>query len=34
MLREAEAASAVRLPGVVTLYEVGESDDWFLLVME
>ena len=33
-LREAEAASLVRHPNVVTLYEVGEVDDWFLLVLE
>jgi tetratricopeptide (TPR) repeat protein len=33
-LREAEAASQVRHPGVVTLYEAGESEDWFLLVLE
>ena len=33
-LREAEAASLVRHPNVVTLYEVGEADDWFLLVLE
>lgn len=33
-LREAEAASRVRHPNVVTLYEVGEADDCFLLVLE
>ena len=33
-LREAEAASLVRHPNVVTLYEVGEADDCFLLVLE
>jgi eukaryotic-like serine/threonine-protein kinase len=33
-LREAEAASLVRHPNVVTLYEVGEADDFFLLVLE
>ena len=33
-LREAEAASRVRHPNVVTLYEVAETDDWFLLVLE
>ena len=33
-LREAEAASLVRHPNVVTLYEVVEADDWFLLVLE
>jgi eukaryotic-like serine/threonine-protein kinase len=33
-LREAEAASLVRHPNVVGLYEVGEVDDWFLLVLE
>jgi serine/threonine protein kinase len=32
-LREAEAASLVRHPNVVTLYEVGEADDCFLLVL-
>ena len=29
----AGAASLVRHPNVVTLYEVGEVDDWFLLVL-
>ncbi|MGO9468212.1 MAG: protein kinase domain-containing protein [Isosphaeraceae bacterium] len=33
-LKEAEAAAKVRHSNVVTLYEVRESDDWFLLVME
>ncbi len=33
-LREAEAASLVRHPNVVTLHEVGEADDCFLLVLE
>jgi tetratricopeptide (TPR) repeat protein len=33
-LREAEAASQVRHPGVVTLHEAGETDEWFLLVLE
>jgi len=33
-LREAEAASLVRHPNVVTLHEVDEADDWFLLVLE
>ncbi len=33
-LREAEAASLVRHPNVVTLYEVDEVDDWFLLALE
>ena len=33
-LREAEAASLVRHPNVVTLYEVAEASDWFLLVLE
>ena len=33
-LREAEAASSVRHTNVVTLHEVGEADDWFLLVLE
>ncbi len=33
-MREAEAASQVRHPNVVTLYEVGEVDDWFLLALE
>ena len=33
-LREAEAASLVRHPNVVTLHEVAEVDDWFLLVLE
>jgi serine/threonine protein kinase len=33
-LREAEAVSLVRHPNVVTLHEVAETDDWFLLVLE
>jgi len=33
-LREAEAASLVRHPNIVTLHEVDEADDWFLLVLE
>jgi eukaryotic-like serine/threonine-protein kinase len=33
-LREAEAASLVRHPNVVTLHEVGEADDCFYLVLE
>ena len=33
-LREAEAASLVRHPNVVTLHEVGEADECFLLVLE
>jgi eukaryotic-like serine/threonine-protein kinase len=33
-LREAEAASLVRHPNVVTLHEVGEADDYFLLILE
>jgi eukaryotic-like serine/threonine-protein kinase len=33
-LREAEAASLVRHPNIVTLYEVAEADDWFMLVLE
>jgi serine/threonine-protein kinase len=33
-LREAEAASLVRHPNVVTLYDSAETDDWFLLVLE
>ncbi len=33
-LREAHAASQVRHPHVVTLYEVREADDCFLLVLE
>jgi serine/threonine protein kinase/tetratricopeptide (TPR) repeat protein len=33
-LREAEAAAQVRHPHVVTLHEVAETDDWFLLVLE
>ena len=33
-LREAEEASLVRHAHVVTLYDVGEADDWFFLVLE
>ena len=33
-LREAEAASRVRHSNIITLYEVGEADDCFLLVLE
>jgi len=33
-LREAEAASLVRHPNIVTVYEAVESDRWFLLVLE
>ena len=33
-LREAEEASLVRHSHVVTLYDVGEADDWFFLVLE
>jgi serine/threonine protein kinase len=33
-LREAEAASTVRHPNVVTLYDAFVTDDWFLLVLE
>ena len=33
-LREAEAASSVRHPNIVTLYDACITDDWFLLVLE
>ena len=33
-LREAQAASLVRHPNVVTLYEVAETERWFLLALE
>ncbi len=33
-LREAEAASTVHHPGVVTLFEVRETDTYFLIVLE
>jgi hypothetical protein len=33
-LRETEAASRVRHPNVVALYEVAEADNWFLLALE
>jgi eukaryotic-like serine/threonine-protein kinase len=33
-LCEAEAASLVRHPNVVALYEVAEADEWFLIVLE
>ncbi len=33
-LREARAASLVRHPHVVTLYEVAETERWFLLALE
>jgi eukaryotic-like serine/threonine-protein kinase len=33
-LREAQAAASLRHPGIVTLHEAREADDWFLLVLE
>jgi serine/threonine protein kinase len=33
-LREAQAVSSVRHPNVVPLYDYGEADGWFFLVLE
>jgi eukaryotic-like serine/threonine-protein kinase len=33
-LREARAVSSIRHPGVVPLFEYGEEDGWFFLVLE
>jgi serine/threonine protein kinase/tetratricopeptide (TPR) repeat protein len=33
-LREAQAVSSIRHPNVVSLYDYGEANDWFYLVLE